>query len=203
LFSPKPEPKPDKPADVASTPTWVSRAGYKLDAALKEFQIDTHEKIAADLGSNAGGFVQVLLERGAKKVYAIEKGYGVVDWKLRKDPRVVVMERTDARKVSLPEKVDLVTTDLGWTRLIEILPKIQEVLKSNGRAVLLLKPHYEAMPEEIVGGRVKLEAIDNIIDRAKEQVAATGFSLLAQMKSPLVGAKGENPEWLLLVKPNT
>jgi 23S rRNA (cytidine1920-2'-O)/16S rRNA (cytidine1409-2'-O)-methyltransferase len=193
-------PEPDKPLDAAAAPTWVSRAGYKLDAALKEFKIDPRQGIAADLGSNAGGFVQVLLERGAKKVYAVEKGYGVLDWKLRKDPRVVVMERTDARKVLLPEKVDLITVDLGWTRLMEILPKIKELLKPDGRAVLLLKPHYEAMPEEITGSRVKLEAIDTIIERAKEQVTAEGFSLLGQMKSPLLGAKGDNPEWLLLVE---
>jgi 23S rRNA (cytidine1920-2'-O)/16S rRNA (cytidine1409-2'-O)-methyltransferase len=202
LFLPKSESKPDKPPVSAAT-KWVSRAGNKLEAALKEFKINVHEKVAADLGSNVGGFVHVLLERGAKKVYAVEKGYGVVDWKLRKDPRVVVMERTDARKVSLPEKVDFVTVDLGWTRLTEILSKIRELLRPDGRAVLLLKPHYEAMPTEITGGRVHADSINAIIDRAAEQITTAGFTLLGKTKSPLLGAKGENPEWLLFVKPTS
>src|SRR5712675_3605403 len=95
---------------------FVSRAGQKLDHALTHFQLDVTGKTCADLGSNTGGFVDCLLQRGATRVYAIDTGYGALDWKLRKDPRVVVMERTNAMHVELPEKVQLVTIDVAWTK---------------------------------------------------------------------------------------
>src|SRR5207248_8668677 len=101
---------------------FASRAGHKLDHALSTFQIDVTNLTCADLGSNVGGFVDCLLQHGAAKVYAIEKGYGVLEWRLRKDPRVVVMERTNAMHVELPEKIDLVTIDVAWTRQRKILP---------------------------------------------------------------------------------
>src|SRR5437588_11102724 len=101
---------------------FVSRAGQKLEHALVNFGIDVSGLTCADLGSNVGGFVDCLLQRGAAKVYAIEKGYGVLEWKLRKDPRVIVMERTNAMHVVLPEPVALVTIDVAWTRQRNILP---------------------------------------------------------------------------------
>src|SRR3569623_3840043 len=113
-------------------PMFVSRAGQKLDHALTAFAIDVAGLTCADLGSNVGGFVDVLLQRGAAKVYAVEKGYGVLEWKLRKDPRVVVMERTNAMHVTLPEKVDLVTIDVAWTRQRHILPAARLLLKDEG-----------------------------------------------------------------------
>src|SRR3977135_1400551 len=97
-------------------PEYVSRACGKLAHPIREFQIDVSGLICADLGSNVGGFVDCLLQRGAAKVYAVEKGYGVVEWKLRKDPRVVVLERTNAMHVSLPEPVAIVTIDVAWTK---------------------------------------------------------------------------------------
>src|SRR5579871_283949 len=101
---------------------FVSRAGLKLEFALDAWNIDVRGKICADLGSNVGGFVDCLLQRGAAKVYAVEKGYGVLEWKLRKDPRVVVMERTNAMHATLPEPVALVTIDVAFTKQKHILP---------------------------------------------------------------------------------
>src|SRR5579864_3600866 len=95
---------------------FVSRAGSKLDHALTTFVIDVSAKICADLGCSTGGFTDCLLQRGAAKVFAVDTGYGVLDWKLRNDPRVVVMERTNAMHVNLPESVDLVSIDVAWTK---------------------------------------------------------------------------------------
>src|SRR3954471_11748390 len=114
---------------------FASRAGLKLDHALNVFAIDVTGLVCADLGSNVGGFVDCLLRRGAAKVYAVEKGYGVLEWRLRKDPRVVVMERTNAMHVELPEPVSLVTIDVAWTRQRNILPAAKRLLAPGGMVV--------------------------------------------------------------------
>ena len=112
-------------------PPFVSRAGQKLEHALATFGLDVSGRICADLGSNAGGFVDCLLQRGAAKVYAIDTGYGALDWKLRKDPRVVVMERTNAMHAVLPERVQVVTIDVAWTKQRHILPPARRVLRRH------------------------------------------------------------------------
>src|SRR5215218_2583008 len=109
-------------------PEFASRAGLKLEHALDHFKIEVAGRTCADLGSNVGGFVDCLLQRGAARVYAVEKGYGVLEWKLRKDSRVVVMERTNAMHVELPEPVSLVTIDVAWTKQKHILPAARRVL---------------------------------------------------------------------------
>src|ERR1700761_4113773 len=125
---------------------FVSRAGQKLDHALDAFGVGVAGLACADLGCNVGGFVDCLLQRGAAKVYAVDTGYGVLEWKLRKDPRVVVMERTNAMHVDLPEPVSLVTIDVAWTRQRNILPAAGRILsrEPGARVVTLIKPHYEA-----------------------------------------------------------
>src|SRR6476661_6854974 len=120
-------------------PPFASRAGLKLDHALNVFQVEVAGLTCADLGSNVGGFVDCLLQRGAAKVYAVETGYGVLDWKLRKDPRVVVMERTNAMHVTLPESMCLVTIDVAWTRQRYILPAARRLVSSDGKVVTLIK----------------------------------------------------------------
>src|SRR5579859_7339270 len=120
---------------------YVSRAGGKLEFALQEFKISVKDLIVADFGSSTGGFVDCLLQNGAKKVYAVETGYGVLDWKLRNDPRVIVMERTNAIHVELPEKVDLITIDTSWTRQRNILPNALKNLKEGRKIISLIKPH--------------------------------------------------------------
>src|ERR1700755_535801 len=123
---------------------FVSRAGQKLDHALTTFQIDVSTKTCADLGCSTGGCTDCLLQRGAVKVYAVDTGYGVLDWKLRKDPRVVVMERTNAMHLYLPGEVDLITIDVSGPRQRNILPSALSFLRNNGAIVSLIKPHYEA-----------------------------------------------------------
>ncbi|MFI5379177.1 MAG: TlyA family RNA methyltransferase [Tepidisphaerales bacterium] len=116
-------------------PEFVSRAGLKLEHALATFGVDVAGLVCADLGSNTGGFVDCLLQRGAARVYAVERGYGVLDWKLRKDPRVVVMERTNAMHVRLPEPAGFISIDVSWTRQRHILPAAKGLLATGGRAI--------------------------------------------------------------------
>src|SRR5271170_5067789 len=122
---------------------FVSRAGQKLDHALTVWAIDVRQRVCADLGCSTGGFVDCLLQRGAIRVYAVDTGYGVLDWKLRQDRRVVVMERTNAMHVTLPEQISLVTVDVGWTRQRHILPAARRLVAAKGDVVSLVKPHYE------------------------------------------------------------
>src|SRR3954465_7155636 len=142
---------------------FVSRAGEKLEHALNTFALDVSALTCADLGSNVGGFVDCLLQRGAAKVYAVETGYGVVDWKLRKDPRVVVMERTNAMHVTLPEPVALVTIDVAWTKQRHILPAAKRLLADGGIVVTLVKPHYEAEPALLQKGVLPPERVDEVV----------------------------------------
>ncbi|MGD2108262.1 MAG: SAM-dependent methyltransferase [Phycisphaerae bacterium] len=129
-------------SEPASHP-YVSRGGEKLAAALDHFQIDVSGVVCADLGSHVGGFVDCLLQRGAAKVYSVDTSYGTLAWKLRRDPRVVVLERTNAMHVSLPEPVNLVTIDVGWTRQAKILPNVAKLLAPSGFVITLIKPQYE------------------------------------------------------------
>lgn len=178
--------------------SYASRAGLKLAAALDRFEIDPAGLICADLGCNVGGFVDCLLQRGAAKVYAVDTGYGQLAWKLRRDPRVVVMERTNALHVSLPEPVGLVTVDVGWTRQHLILPQAQTLLAAGGRIVTLIKPHYEAQPRQLRRGVLPDEAFDPVVEQLVERLAELGIPIAGLMTSPLRGQAG-NREALALV----
>jgi len=179
---------------------FVSRAGQKLDHAMAHFGLDVTGKTAADLGSNTGGFVDVLLRRAAAKVYAIDTGYGVLDWKLRKDSRVVVMERTNAMHVTLPEKVQVVTIDVAWTKQKHILPPARAMMSDDGFCVSLIKPHYEAEPSLLKKGVLPEELVGRVVEAVKHDVASAGFDLIGVVESPIKGAKG-NVEVLALLKP--
>ncbi|HWE04398.1 MAG TPA: SAM-dependent methyltransferase [Tepidisphaeraceae bacterium] len=179
---------------------FVSRAGLKLEHALIAFGIDAAGLTCADLGSNAGGFVDCLLQRGAAKVYAIEKGYGVLEWKLRKDPRVIVMERTNAMHVALPERVALVTIDVAWTRQRNILPAARKIVTDGGRVVALIKPHYEADKSLLRGGILLPDAVEGVVDDVKEDIRSAGFEVVATVQSPIRGGEG-NIEVLAELKP--
>src|SRR5580658_2270693 len=126
-----------RPITIYRMSQFVSRAGAKLDHAVTAFSIAIEGKICADLGCSTGGFTDCLLQRGAAKVFSVDTGYGVLDWKLRNDPRVVVMERTNAMHVRLPEPVDLITIDVGWTRQRHILPSAGRLLAPGGSVVTL------------------------------------------------------------------
>lgn len=169
---------------------FVSRAGLKLDHALSAFAIDAAALTCADLGSNTGGFVDCLLQRGAARVYAIDTGYGSLDWKLRKDARVIVMERTNAMHAQLPEKAALITIDVAWTKQRHILPSARRMAAGGAAVVTLIKPHYEAEASQLRKGVLPEEAVDEIVDAVKSDIAAAGFELVASTRSPIRGSKG-------------
>jgi len=173
---------------------FVSRAGEKLQFALKSFGISVKDLICADFGSSTGGFVDCLLQNGAKKVYAVEVGYGTIDWNLRNDPRVVVMERTNAMHVILPEKIGLITIDVGWTKQKDILPNAFKNLKEVGKIISLIKPHYEAGH-----ARLKDEQVEEVLKVVQEQIQEVGGKVEKVVESPIVGAKGKNREFLALI----
>lgn len=183
---------------------FVSRAGEKLAHALIEFKIDPNSLICADFGSNTGGFVDCLIQNGANKVYSVETGYGVLDWNLRNNLKVVVMERTNALHVELPEKVDLITVDVSWTPLSKIIPNVLNNLKSNGIIIALLKPHYEYTalhPQEHLGKQglalEKAAETKNIVVQKIESEFKLKVKDVTQ--SPIKGGKSKNVEYLLLL----
>jgi len=178
---------------------FVSRAGEKLQFALDSFKFDVKGLIVADFGSSTGGFIDCLLYGGATKVYAVEVGYGTLDWKLRNDPRVVVMEKNNAMYVALPEKVDLVTVDTGWTKQKLILPNAFANLKEGGRVISLIKPHYEAPKTYLRKGKLMEERIEEVLSLVKEEIEEVGGVVLGMVESPLLGEKGKNREFLSLV----
>lgn len=179
---------------------FVSRGGIKLDAALDAFGIDPRSLVCADLGCSTGGFTDCLLQHGAAKVYSVDTGYGVLDWTLRKNPRVVVIERTNALHVQLPEPVDLITIDAGWTKQDKILPQALKLLKPGGRIITLIKPHYEAQPAQLRKGILPAELVPEIIDAVIARIGQLQLAVVARIESPIKGQKG-NAEALALVIP--
>jgi len=180
---------------------YVSRAGEKLEYAIKTFSISVKDMICADFGSNTGGFIDVLLTFGAKKVYAVETGYGVLDWKLRQDQRVVVMERKNAMHVELPEKMDFISIDTSWTKLEKVIPNALKNLKPSGSIVALVKPHYESEPRMLRKGKLPDDLIPEILNNVKAKLKKLGLQILGKTESPIVGEKAGNKEYLLYLKP--
>jgi 23S rRNA (cytidine1920-2'-O)/16S rRNA (cytidine1409-2'-O)-methyltransferase len=180
-------------------PSFVSRAGQKLDHAIATFAIDVTGRTCADLGCSTGGFTDCLLQHGAAKVYAVDTGYGVLDWKLRNDPRVIVMERTNAMHVHLPEPVELITIDVAWTKQRHILPSAKRLLAAGGTVISLIKPHYEAAPSQLRKGILSTEHIPAVLAAVESDARQTGFVVAATVESPIKGAKG-NAEVLALLK---
>lgn len=176
---------------------FVSRGGIKLQAALDKFRVGVKDKIILDVGSSTGGFVDCLLQSGAKKVYALDTAYGELAWKLRNDSRVVVMERTNILYLeTLPELVDLITIDAGWTKLELVLPVVKKLLKRKSYIIALLKPHYETEKKNLVKGVVKEELAEKIKNEVIQNIQDLGFKVEDEMVSPLLGGGG-NKEYLI------
>ncbi|WP_434653959.1 TlyA family RNA methyltransferase [Thermoanaerobacterium thermosaccharolyticum] len=183
---------------------YVSRGGLKLGKAIKYFKIDVKDKIAMDVGASTGGFTDCLLKNGAKKVYAIDVGYGQLDWSLRNDKRVVNMERTNIRYLNdLPDVVDIVTIDVSFISLAIVIPAIKKFLKNDGELVSLIKPQFEAGREKVgKNGVVKdqsvhIEVINKVIDVLKR----LSFGIQGITFSPIKGPEG-NIEYLIYAKNN-
>jgi len=203
----------DAQLTVDSGPRFVSRGGEKLDAALQAFAIDVKDYVCADVGASTGGFTDRLLQGGAQKVYAIDVGKGILHWKLRNDPRVVVMEGTNARFVeSLPERVNLVVVDASFISLKILLPVIKKWMLPSppsplplgeGRrgdgVIALIKPQFEAGKKDVARGdgvirdpQIHRQVLHDILGFAKDN----GFNIRGLIKSPLLGPKG-NAEFLV------
>ncbi len=182
----------------------VGRGADKLAFALSAFQMDATGAVCCDLGSHVGGFVDAWLRHGAERVYAVDTGYGVLDWRLRNDPRVVVLERTNALHLALPERVDLVSVDVGWTPQARILPVAASLLRPRGRIVSLVKPQYEADKRTELRrgqGRVLRSAVPCILHRVLHAARELDLPLLGPVETPLRGGKGGNPEFFLVLGP--
>lgn len=178
---------------------YASRAGEKLAFALTSFNISPKDLICADFGCSTGGFTDCLLQNGANKVYAVDTAYGELAWKLRNDPKVIVMERTNALHVALPEKMDLITVDTGWTKQKLILPNVLNNLKAHGNIISLIKPHYEAPKEYLRKGRLVDEKIEEVLKNVKKEIEGLGIELKGIVESPIVGQRGKNREFLALL----
>jgi 23S rRNA (cytidine1920-2'-O)/16S rRNA (cytidine1409-2'-O)-methyltransferase len=192
---------PDAALEIDEGRRFVSRGGEKLIHALETFSVDPTGFVCADFGASTGGFTDVLLQHGARKVYAIDVGYGQLDYGLRNDERVVVMERTNARHLkSLPERVDLVVIDVSFISLTQMFPALQRVLnQETGRCISLVKPQFEAGRERVgKGGVVRDPQVHHDVLRAVAAAAPLHNLQPAGLTiSPIVGPKG-NREFLMM-----
>ena len=180
---------------------FVSRGGYKLDKGVKVFGIDLKDKICVDIGASTGGFTDCMLQNGAKKVYAVDVGYGQLDWKLRSDERVVVLERTNARYLTekeIPERADFLSSDVAFISLNTASSTVVDLPDDSAELMVLIKPQFEA-GREFVGkkGVVKDKKVHHdVIVKVCEQMQAKGLTLLDLDFSPIKGPEG-NIEYLL------
>lgn len=190
--------RPDDAIALAERPRFASRGGEKLDRALDVFGVDVAGLTAADFGASTGGFTDALLQRGARRVYALDVGYGQLAERLRTDPRVVVMDRTNVRHLeALPEPVALVTIDVSFISLGLVLPVVARVLTPNGRCVPLIKPQFEAGPRDVgKGGVVRDPAVHRrVLESTLAEAELAGFGVRGLIASPLLGPAG-NREFL-------
>jgi 23S rRNA (cytidine1920-2'-O)/16S rRNA (cytidine1409-2'-O)-methyltransferase len=186
---------------LGETLRFVSRGGLKLEHALLEFHIAVEGKTAIDIGASTGGFTDCLLQQGCRKVYAVDVGYGQLAWKLRQDPRVVVIERTNIRDMDaslIPETVDLAVFDVAFISLEKVIPSILRFLRPASEIVALIKPQFEVGKGQVgKGGIVRDEAARTAaVDRIAEFVRRLDFEVRGVISSPITGQDG-NVEFLL------
>ncbi|HTZ17485.1 MAG TPA: TlyA family RNA methyltransferase [Dissulfurispiraceae bacterium] len=180
---------------------YVSRGGLKLAAAISHFGISLKDMVAMDVGASTGGFTDVMLQQGAQRVYCIDVGYGQLAWKLRQDPRVVLIERTNIRHLErdrIPEEIDIATIDVSFISLSIVVPKVMEFLKGDGRIVALIKPQFEVGKGEVgKGGIVRDEAKRQAaVARVEHEFDSLGLRTVGTIESPILGQKG-NVEYLI------
>ncbi len=199
----------DKPGDTVredavlevrgNTLRYVSRGGLKLEKAMQLFPIKLENTVCMDIGASTGGFTDCMLQNGASKVYSVDVGYGQLAWQLRTDPRVVNLERTNARYLTreqIPEEIDFFSVDVSFISLKIILPAVRPLLKDSGKAVCLIKPQFEAGREKVgKKGVVRDKAVQMICDFAVEN----GYSVLGLTFSPVKGPEG-NIEYLVFLQ---
>ena len=204
----------DKPGDTVSddaeievrgsTLKYVSRGGLKLEKAMQLFPIDLNGKICMDIGASTGGFTDCMLQNGAQKVYSVDVGYGQLAWQLRQDPRVVNLERTNARYLTreqVPEEIDFFSVDVSFISLRIILPAVRPLLRDGGQAVCLIKPQFEAGREKVgKKGVVRDRAVhEEVVETICRFAVENGYSVLGLTFSPVKGPEG-NIEYLVYLE---
>lgn len=182
---------------------YVSRGGVKLEGALKQFGINPSGMVVLDVGASTGGFTDCILQKGAKKVYAVDVGYGQLAWKLRNDPRVVNLERKNIRflnKSEIPEEVDLILVDTSFISVEKFLPHLLIFLKPRGFLLILVKPQFEVGKGEVGKGGVVRDPLlhQKVIERISRSCQGLGLRVLGVMESPLRGPKGNKEFFLYL-----
>lgn len=197
------------PADITievkgDVSRFVSRGGEKLEHALAEFNINVNDKICIDIGASTGGFTDCLLQHGAKKVYAVDVGRGQLAWKLQNDPRVIMMDKTNARYLTLEdigEKCALAVIDVSFISLTKILPSVYNLIENHGEVIALIKPQFEASRKQVgKGGIVKDPAVHlAVIEKIKSASEEIGYKVAGIINSPITGADG-NIEFLMLLE---
>lgn len=198
---------PEMPIEVAGPEhPYVGRGGLKLQAALDAFGIDPSGMVALDVGASTGGFTDCLLQRGAARVYAVDVGYGQLAWRLRQDPRVVVIERCNARYLGrshVPEPVELAVIDVSFISMTMILPAVRECLAPGGQVVALLKPQFEVGKGQVGrGGIVRDERLRRqTVEKVRGAVESRQWEWCGEITSPIVGQKG-NVEHLIRLRPS-
>jgi len=206
--------KIDKPGRLVSTDSevyllgeetpYVSRGGLKLESAIKGFGIDVRDKVAMDVGASTGGFTDCLLRFGAKRVYAIDVGYGQLAWSLRKDKRVIPIEKVNIRymeRSAIKEEIDIATVDTSFISLEKVIPAVKRFLGSKGEIVALIKPQFEVGKGEVSKGGVVREEDKRlkVLERIKQLAVGLGLEVSGLMRSPILGHKG-NVEYLIYLK---
>jgi 23S rRNA (cytidine1920-2'-O)/16S rRNA (cytidine1409-2'-O)-methyltransferase len=195
---------PDAQITILAPPRFVSRGGLKLEGALDYFALDVREKIAADIGASTGGFTDCLLQRGARRVYAIDVGYGQLAWKIRNNPRVIVLEKVNARMLSaalIPEPIDLCVIDVSFISLTLILPNAFALLRPNGVVLVLIKPQFELERSAVTRGGIVRDP--GLHQKAKRKIGAfiekSGHELSDVVPSVITGADG-NQEFFVCAR---
>jgi 23S rRNA (cytidine1920-2'-O)/16S rRNA (cytidine1409-2'-O)-methyltransferase len=194
------------PLTVREGERYVSRGGIKLEGALQDLQLDVTGLVAVDIGASTGGFTDCLLQHGADRVYAVDVGHGQLADKLRRDPRVIVLERTNARaltRAQFPDIIALAVVDASFIGLDKLLPAIAELLPSGGRLLALVKPQFEVGREHARRYKGVIrdpELRQSAIDAVRAAVERSGFGILGHADSKLAGPKGNREAFLLAVK---
>ena len=195
----------DAAVTVTEPQRYVGRGGQKLEGALDHFRVDVADKVALDIGASTGGFTDCLLQRGAKKVYAVDVGHGQLAWKIRNDSRVVVLEKVNARSLSreqIPKIVDLVVIDVSFISLTLILPSAFDLLAPDGVIVALIKPQFELERQDVSRGGIVRDAA--LHEKAQQKIArfaeAAGHRVIGLVPSTITGADGNQEFFICLRK---
>ncbi len=181
---------------------WVSRGAFKLLAAFEEFNLDVTNKVGLDIGSSTGGFTEVLLNKGAKKVYALDVGTNQLDFSLRRNNKVKVLEKTNLKRINkemFDETVELVVTDVSFISLKEVFKVLESTLESGVKLMALIKPQFEAFADQVEDGGYVPELLHNeIIERVKKHASTYGFEYIEHKASPIKGNKAKNIEYITI-----